>query len=649
MTTKNSPNGEFCVVSVTSKILYTGEMNKRISTLLRMLLIITLVVLVLLAVVVYSYLAPGPAVPGNPLYRNSSASIDDRVNNLMSYMTLREKIGQMALVEKNSLEELADLQTYGIGGMLSGFGGRPEENTQAGWYDMVTEFVSTSKQSRLGIPVLYGVDAIHGHSNVLGATIFPHTIGLGATGDTELVRRVAEATAKEMIATNIHWSYSPTLDMPEDIRWGRAYETFSDDPALVSRLGTAYLQGLQGAERGRPQLLATPKHYIGLGGMVFDTSSNKNFRIDQGMTPQDESRLRTHYLPPFKEAVDAGALSVMVGLNTWGDTKLAASSYLMQTVLKDELGFEGFLVSDWYGVYEIPGGDFRAAITAINAGVDMVMLPFDYEQFTQNVWVATKLGLIDEARIDDAVKRILKAKFAVGLFDEPATTSAEVFGSDEHRAIAREAVAKSLVLLKNDNNLLPLKPGTSIKVAGSAADNIGRQSGAWTIEWQGIDGNWLPGATSILAGLQAVAPRDTTIEYSLTGEFPTAEKADIGIAVVGEAPYAEGWGDTPEPKLSEEDIAAIARLREQSEKVVVVLVTGRPLMVSELVADWDAVVVAWLPGSEGAGVADGLFGATPFTGTLPLPWPASVSQLPIVNNQTANGTIPLFPRYFGLK
>jgi beta-glucosidase len=594
-----------------------------------------------------------PPVPENPPYKNTTLPIDERVANLMSYMTLSEKVGQMALVEKNSVDPLSDIRSYGLGGVLSGFGGKPEDNTPAGWKEMIYSFISESRSSRLGIPVLYGVDAIHGHSNVPGATVFPHFIGLGASGDATLVEHVARATREELLATGVKWSYSPTYDMPEDIRWGRVYETFSDDPVLVGKLGLAYIQGLQGETVGTGSIsvLATPKHYIGVGSMQWNTSSNENFKIDQGATVADEEKLRTVYLPPFQKAVEGGAMSVMVGLNTWGSDKLAASKYLIQSVLKDELSFDGFVVSDWYGVYEIPGGKYTAAVTAINAGVDMVMLPFEYQKFTRDIRRAVKNGDISEERLNDAVERILTTKFRLGLFDKAEELSLGTVGAPEHRALAREAVAKSLVLLKNNRGVLPIGADvTTIRVAGSAADNVGRQAGAWTVEWQGVDGNWLPGATSILAGIREVAPLGVAIEYDEHAHFDGAtEKADIGIAVVGEKPYAEGWGDAEIPILSAEDREVVERLQENSERVVVVLVSGRPLFITNEIGSWDALVAAWLPGSEGAGVADVLFGKKKFTGTLPLPWPRTTEQLPIKEDKTADGTTPLFARYFGLK
>lgn len=595
---------------------------------------------------------PPPTVPENPLYLDTTESISARVADLLSYMTLDEKIGQMTLVEKNSIQDIGDIQQYGIGGILSGFGGGPENNTPPGWKEMIDTFTQESYASRLNIPIIYGVDAIHGHSNVPGATVFPHFIGLGASGDAALVQAVAQATRDELQATGVNWSYSPTYDMPEDIRWGRVYETFSDDPDLVSELGAAYITGLQEQENssGALAVLATPKHYIGGGSMTWNTSSNENFKIDQGTTPASEQKLRTLYLPPFAKAVDAGALSVMVGLNSWDTGKLAADTYLITDVLKGELGFAGFVVSDWYGVYEIPGGNYHAAVTAITAGVDMVMLPFDYKGFAKDIRRAVHTGAISEERIDDATRRILTAKFSLGLFDElHKAQSISTLGTQAHRTLARTAVAQSLVLLKNDHAVLPIKENATIRVSGSAADNVGRQAGAWTVEWQGIDGNWLTGATSILSGLREVAGDNTQIEFEAHGLFAsTTPKADIGIAIVGEAPYAEGWGDNDRPSLSVEDQATISNLQEASHAVIVVLVTGRPLIITDEITNWDAVVVAWLPGGEGAGVADVLFGQKDFTGSLPLPWPAHIGQLPISTfGKTYDGSPVLFPRYFG--
>ena len=592
--------------------------------------------------------------PSNALYLDENQPIEMRVADLLSYMTLEEKIGQMALVEKNSIKEENDIASYHLGALLSGAGSKPIKNTPEGWKEMINGYQATAKQSRLGIPLLYGVDAIHGHAHVPTATVFPHAIGLGATNNPKLVKSVAQATAEELFATGVNWSFSPNLDQPRDIRWGRVYEAFSDDPNLVRALGVAYLEGLQinPAADDEIFILATPKHYLGLGGMGWNTSLNKNFKVDQGVTLEDEVLLRSHYLPPFAAAVDAGALSVMVGLNTWGDKRMVLQKELLTDILKEELGFKGFLVSDWYGIHEGRKNTFWASVQAINAGIDMAMLPFDYRAFVRHLKWANWLGLVSDERIDDAVGRILYAKFALGLFDDnrniiPPTS----IPNTAHKMLAREAVAQSLVLLKNESSLLPLSPDTPyILIAGSAAHNIGRQMGAWSVEWQGIDGNQSVVGTSVLEGIIDHVSSKTKVEYDLLGNFTLAgKKAPVGIAVVGEKPYAEGWGDAEYPTLSEEDLLAVKNLQAHAEKVVVVIISGRPLLIANEIDSFDALVAAWLPGSEGVGVADGLFGNTPFTGALPIPWPHHSEQLPIQSDDTtADNTSVLFPRQFGL-
>lgn len=562
--------------------------------------------------------------------------------DLLSYMTLEEKIGQMALVEKNSIHDVGDISRYELGGLLSGSGAKPTENNLEGWQNMIAGYQAEAAKTRLGIPLLYGSDAIHGHAHVPGATVFPHAIGLGAAHDDALVRAVAKTTAQELEATGVNWNYAPNLDAPRDIRWGRVYETFSDDPKLISTLGAAYVEGLQSES-----VVATAKHFVGIGSMQWESSLNKNFRIDQGVTPADISALHTEYLPPYKAAIDAGVLSVMIGLNTWGEKKMVQQSTLLTDVLKGDLGFKGFTVSDWYGVHEGRKNIFGATVAAVNAGLDMFMLPFDYKTFVRHMKMAHFFGLVSDERIDDAVSRILYAKFSAGLFDT-ATNTAKQLATPASRLLAREAVAKSQVLLKN-NEVLPISPSVkTIRVAGSAADNTGKQAGAWTIEWQGMNGDVVPGATSILAGIKQAAAADVHIEYDEAGNF-TGGKAALGIAVVGESPYAEGWGDTDFPVLTAEDLAAIKQLQAASEKVVVIIVSGRPLLIANEVDSWDALVAAWLPGSEGEGVADVLFGTRPFTGRLPLPWPHHSEQLPItVSGETADQTPVLFPRGFGL-
>lgn len=594
--------------------------------------------------------------PANALYVDSNQSIENRVEDLLSYMTLEEKIGQMTLIEKNNIKKESDIVTYNFGALLSGGGSKPNQNTPEGWARMIAEYQTLAEESRLGIPLLYGADAVHGHAGVPTATVFPHSIGLGATHNFELVEKVAQATAQELFATGVNWNFSPTLDQPQDIRWGRVYEAFSDDSLLVSQFGSSYVKGLQtnpDSSTNTIFILATLKHYLGLGSMEWNTSLNPGYKIDQGTTQADNAQLRSRYLPPFQESIDAGALSIMIGLNRWGDKKMVLQKELLTDILKKELGFKGFLVSDWFGVHEGRKKTFWATVEAINAGVDMVMLPFDYEKFARHVKWAHRLGLISNERIDDAVGRILYAKFSLGLFDtDRKNIQPIIIPNIEHQLLAREAVAGSLVLLKNQNNVLPLSPDIShIQIAGSAADNVGAQMGGWTIEWQGVQEKELAEATSILEGIKMRVSSSTLIEYNAQGNFsPMEKKAPIGIAIVGEKPYAEGVGDIAHPILSDEDLRAIKNLQTHCEQVVVVLISGRPLLITNEIDSFDALVAAWLPGSEGEGIADVLFGDKPFTGTLPLPWPQYTEQFPISEQGiTANQTPLLFERGFGLK
>lgn len=594
-----------------------------------------------------------PPPPADAIYKQSNQPIDSRVRDLLNRMSLEEKIGQMSLVDKNSLGKVEDISKYNLGGILSGGGAKPKINTPQGWLSMINEMKNQAAASRLGIPILYGVDANHGHANVLNATVFPHSIGLGATRNSKLVEEIAAATSAELAATGINWSYSPSLDAPKDIRWGRVYESFSDDPKLIGELGSSYITGIQKISADKTYIMASAKHYLGTGAMGWGQSNNKRFKIDQGKTQIDKTALKNEYLPPFKEAVDAGVSSVMVALNEWGEERIIDSKYLLTDTLKGELGFKGFVVSDWYGVYEFSDTNkYNANVKTINAGLDMAMLPYDYKSFLKDVRKAVKNGDINQTRIDDAVSRILYQKFKAGLFDvNTSVASIEQFGSIKNRQLARKAVAESAVLLKNEGSLLPLSKDTGrILVAGSGADNVGRQSGGWTIEWQGVDGNWMPGVTSILQGIRQVLGESNNVEFEESGNFnTTSNKADVGIAIVSEKPYAEGWGDNPNPTIDNEDLKAIDNLRKSAKKVIVIIISGRPLIITDQLPMWDAAVEAWLPGSEGVGIADVLFGDMPFTGKLPLPWPASIEQLPIQpNGSTYNSSNILFARGWGL-
>lgn len=604
-----------------------------------------------------NYLGPQlPPPPSDALYKQSTAPIDKRVEDLLSRMTLEEKIGQMSLVDKNSLIEIQDISRYSLGGILSGAGAKFDDNSPEGWAKAVNEMKSQADKSRLQIPILYGVDANHGNSNVPGATIFPHSINLGSSQDSELVEQIAKATADEIRATGANWSFSPSLDAPKDIRWGRVYESFSDDPALNAKLGDAYVAGTQSTKDGRQKIIGSAKHYLATGAMVWGKSNHKTFSIDQGRSEADNQKLDSEYLVPFRAAVDADVGSVMVALNQWGDERMIDSKYLLTDKLKQDLGFKGFVVSDWYGVYEYAGvNNYDANIKSINAGLDMAMLPYNYKDFMSKVREAVNRGRISESRINDAVARILSEKFKAGLFDIKQNKDIDVsgVGSPQNRELARKAVASSAVLLKNNNDLLPLSANSSTKiiVAGSGADNVGIQSGGWTVEWQGIDGNWLEGSTSILEGLKdSIEDEKASVEYDLNGDFSEDTKADVAFVIVSELPYAEGWGDNPNPTITEDDRRAIEKLKSKADRVVLIIVSGRPLMITDEINNADAVVAVWLPGSEGAGVADVIFGKTLFTATLPLPWPRNISQVPVQLDQTtADGTELLFKRYSGIK
>ena len=557
-------------------------------------------------------------------YQNQTLPIDERVTDLMNRMTDAEKIGQMVLIEKNSIHDLKDITQYNLGALLSGGGAGPKQETPLAWLQMINDFQSAAKDTCLGIPLLYGIDAVHGHGNVLEATIFPHFIGLGATRDPELVKQVAKATAEEMAATGIYWNFAPNLDVAKDIRWGKTYETFGSDTANTTQLGLAYLKGTQDSSNNYFNVLATLKHFIGGGVMEYGTSRNKDFKVEEGNITIDEKTLRKDHLIPFQKAVDNGARVVMVGTASWLGKQNSANHYLLTDVLKDELGFSGFVVSDWYGVYQVAPNRYDSLVIAINAGIDMVMTPFEYKDFMSNMQKALSNGDITKERLDDAVKRILTVKFETGLFDRPQAEleGLSVVGSNEHRELAREAVRKSQVLLKNKNSVLPLPISLKkIIVAGSSADNLGRQAGGWTTEWQGIDGNNGIWGTTILQAIKNAVSENTDVEYNKQGNFSINNNlADVGIVIVGEKPYAEGWGDSANPSLSSEDLLTIEKTKAKSKKLVVIIISGRPLDISSYSKEWDSIVASWLPGSEGQGVADVLFGLYPFTGVLPLNW-----------------------------
>lgn len=593
-----------------------------------------------------------------PLSRASLRPLESdplrRVSSLLAQMTLSEKIAQMTLVSRTAFEPRsrrgwsdllrsgrrneADLTTYGIGGLFSGGGGYPADNSPRGWLEMVNGYQQRALASRHGIPLLYGVDAVHGHALLRGATVFPHNIGLGATGDPDLVEEIGRITATELTATGVSWNFAPCLAVARDIRWGRTYESYSEDPVTVGTLGAAFVRGLQSPEgangHGPSSVLATVKHFVGDGGTRWGSATTGSRRIDQGVTDVDEATLRRLHLAPYACALDAGAGCVMASYSSWGGTRIHASHRLLTDVLRGELGFDGFIVSDWNGVDQISRDPVEAVTLCVNAGIDMVMIHRDYGRFFRAMTQAVTQERVRIERLDDAVRRILTTKHRLGLFDRPLASPErlDLVGADEHRAVARDAVRKSLVLLAARDGVLPAaKNASHIRVAGAAAHDLGIQCGGWTIEWQGRAGPLTEG-TTILEGIRDAVSPASRVEYDALGEFPSGNgnrsRVPLGIAVVGEMPYAEFHGDREDLDLSAVDLAMLERMRRHCERLVVVIVSGRPLRITEHVERWDAVIAAWLPGSEGAGIADVVFGDRPFTGRLPFTWPRTMATVP---------------------
>ncbi len=578
---------------------------------------------------------------------------------LLAQMTLDEKIGQMTQVDSEALTgREQDIAKYFLGSVLSGGGSNPSKGSSSqAWKDMVAKLDAIALQTRLRVPLVYGIDAVHGHNNVDGATIFPHNIGLGATRDPEAVERAARVTAEEVAGTGIDWTFAPCVAVVRDERWGRSYESFGEDPGLVSTMGAAAVRGLQGVDLAAPSsVLSCTKHFLGDGG----TTGGK----DQGDTRADTATLRKLYLPPYEAAIKAGTQSIMVSYSSWNGMKMHARHDLITGLLKDELKFRGFVVSDWAAIDQI-SPDYKTCIEqSINAGIDMVMIPHalaapppdappgtaklnTYSDFIGDLKELVAEGKVPTSRIDDAVRRILRVKFELGLFDA-RKGSPELFaaiGSPEHRAIARDCVRKSLVLLQNRNRILPIsKQAKRIGLTDKGANNLNVQCGGWTLDWQNFNGLTLKGATTILAAVKAAVSPQTQVVYSPDGTGLAA--CDVVLAIVGEDPYAEFKGDRQDLNLDAPDLQAIATARQSGTPVVAVLISGRPLVIDALLASCDGVLAAWLPGSEGRGVADVLFGDAKPTGKLPCSWPRSMAQIP-VNAGDANYD-PLFPCGFGL-
>jgi beta-glucosidase len=579
---------------------------------------------------------------------------DSDVRKLLAQMTLDEKIGQMTQPDQMYLQNLDDIDKYHLGSLLSGGDSDPKTgNDLTSWTDIYDHYQERALKTRLRIPLLYGVDAVHGHNNVIGAVVFPQNVALGCTRDPKLIEQAARITSEEVRATGINWAFAPCVTVPQDIRWGRTYEGFSEDPGIVKVLGEAANRGLQRDRLDdRLAVLACAKHYIGDGGTTFGTgqprgNSGERFPLDQGDTRVDEATLRKIHLPGYLTTIAGGVGTIMPSYSSWNGVKCSASKCLMTDLLKQELGFEGFLISDYAALNQLPG-DYKQQIeTSINAGMDMVMVPEKYVDFFNNLKSLVTDGRVPMARIDDAVTRILRTKLAMGMMNPKNPQLADRslhknFGSADHRAVAREAVRKSLVVLKNDNKLLPLSKNAHVHVAGKGHDDIGIQCGGWTITWQGGAGPTTKG-TTILEGIHKAVAHSTIVSHSADGSH--SEGAKVGIAVIGEMPYAEMMGDRTDLHLAPEDIAVIDRMKGAGLPVVVVLLSGRPMFIDNILGKADAIVAAWLPGTEGDGVADVLFGDYKPVGKLSFTWPKdSSSSL----HRSDPGYQTLFPLGHGL-
>ena len=567
-------------------------------------------------------------------------------------MTLEEKIGQMTQVDYRYLKDKSDITKYFLGSILSGGGSTPPTNQPSSWVDLYNGFQKEALKTRLKIPLIYGIDAVHGHNNVFGATMFPHNIGLGCANDKLLVQKIAAATADEVKATGLDWTFAPCVAVAQDERWGRTYESFSEDSDIVTELGVASTIGYQGRTLNKNSLLACAKHFVGDGNTVFGTGTNW-YKIDRGDVLLEEEELRSKYIKPFKESIKAGVGSIMISYNSWKGKKLHGHKYLINDVLRKELKFDGIIISDWAGINEIDKDYKTCIIQSINAGIDMNMVPGSlnpddnsYDDFIRLAIEAVKEGAIPIERIDDAVHRILKVKKQIGLFDAPIKnpSNKNVLGSKSHRDLARESVRKSLVLLKNENKILPLKKvGKKITLVGDHADNIGFQCGGWTIHWQGGSGDITPG-TTILDAFKSAVSDSSSIRYSKNADNLLG--SDIIVVAIGEEPYTEGVGDRDSLLLSKKDRELLEKVKRAKIPYVVILISGRPMIINKELDSSHAFIAAWLPGTEGGGISDVLFGDFDFTGKLSMTWPRSMKQIPI--NYGDSSYDPLFKFGFGL-
>ncbi|MEK6335614.1 MAG: glycoside hydrolase family 3 N-terminal domain-containing protein [Acidobacteriota bacterium] len=579
-----------------------------------------------------------------------------QARELLSLMTLEEKVGQMTQAEQDALKEFSDIRNYALGSLLSGGSSDPKAgNSLAAWADLYDRAQTEALKSRLGIPILYGIDAVHGHNNVLGATIFPHNIGLGCTRNARLVQAAAHITAVEVRATGINWAFAPCVTVPRDKRWGRTYEGFGEAPDLARTLGAAAVRGLQLGDLNNPlSILACAKHWVGDGGTTMGTGTfgfpKSQNKLDQGDTRLSERELLAIHGQGYLGAIKAGVGSIMPSYNSWNGVKVSASKLLMTEILKRRLKFEGFLISDYNALDQI-SPDFKQAIAiSINAGMDMIMVPKKYREFHDLLVKVVREGGVPQSRIDDAVMRILQVKIAMGLLDKSRShlsnqkLQAE-FGSIKHRQVAGQCVRESLVLLKNERRILPLvKTVKRVHVSGKNADDIGNQCGGWTIDWQGKSGKIMTGGTTILEAIERAVSPETRVTFSLDGS--NAGGADVAVAVIGETPYAEGRGDRMDLSMDPADLATIENLNRAGVPVITILISGRPLLIEAALSKSRAFLAAWLPGTEGQGIAEVLFGGYRPTGTLSVTFPRSMADA--LKNVGDKNYAPLFPYGFGL-
>ncbi len=581
---------------------------------------------------------------------SQTVSVDDRVKELLGKMTVDEKVGQLMQAGRDNLNP-ADVKKYYLGSVLSGGGSHPGQGTKDEWLNMMNGYQDAAKSTRLGIPIIYGIDAVHGHNTINGAVVFPHNIGLGAANDPELMTEIGNVTAQELLTSGINWNFAPCIAVSRDERWGRSYESYSETPDIVSSLSVPYIKAMQ----ENYKVAACSKHFLADGGTIAGSANTKYF-VDQGNAKISEDELRNIHLAAYKKDIEAGVKTIMVSFSSWNGLKMHENKTLVQDVLKGELGFKGFVVSDYEAIHQLKGSNIaEQLISSFNAGVDMFMEPQHWKQCIEILKKAVNDGKVTNERLDDAVSRILKVKFEMGLFENPIgdqSLAAKNFGEDKNRQVAQKAVQESLVLLKNNKNVLPLKKNAKIFVTGPAANNVGIQCGGWTRSWQGSadkGGKWMQG-TTILEGFQKIAKENGG---TIITDPKQAKNADVAVVVIGEKPYAEYEGDDKSLDLYKgmalpDNKKAIEEAKATGLPVVTILVSGRPRIVTDEINSWDAFVAAWLPGTEGAAVADVLYGDKDFKGKLSFTWPKSLDQIPI-NVDNMGGKEPLFPYGFGLK